>query len=90
MVTHIAEVFWFLWLLPAGYLIFKSGILPRYLGILMMIGSFGYLLVLFQFFLFPSYEMISIPGALVAGLAELSLMAWLLVKGAKPMENQDL
>jgi hypothetical protein len=90
MVTHIAEVFWFLWLLPAGYLIYTSDILPRNLGILMMIGSFGYLLVLFQFFLFPSYEMISIPGALVAGIAELSLMAWLLVKGAKPLENQDL
>ncbi|MGY5860536.1 MAG: DUF4386 domain-containing protein [Candidatus Thorarchaeota archaeon] len=90
MVTHIAEVFWFLWLLPAGYLIYTSDILPRNLGILMMIGSFGYLLVLIQFFLFPSYEMISIPGALVAGIAELSLMAWLLVKGAKPLENQDL
>jgi hypothetical protein len=88
-VTHITEVFWFLWLLPAGYLIYTSDILPRNLGILMMIGSFGYLLVLFQFFLFPSFEMISIPGAMVAGIAELSLMAWLLVKGAKTMKNQD-
>jgi len=89
MVTHIVEIFWFLWLLPAGYLIYTSGILPRKLGILLMIGSFGYLLVLFQFFLFPSYEIISYPGVLVAGLAELSLMVWLLAKGAKPVENQD-
>jgi len=88
-VTHIAEVFWFLWLLPAGYLIYTSGILPRKLGILLMIGSFGYLLVLFHFFLFPSYEMISVPGAMVAGLAELSLMVWLLVKGVKTPENQN-
>lgn len=88
-VTHIAEVFWFLWLLPTGYLIYTSGILPRKLGILLMIGSFGYLLVLFQFFLLPSYEMISVPGAMVAGLAELSLMVWLLVKGAKTPEKQN-
>jgi len=88
-VTHIVEIFWFLWLLPAGYLIYTSGILPRKLGILLMIGSFGYLLALFQFFLFPSYEIISYPGAIVAGLAELSLMVWLLAKGAKTVENQD-
>jgi hypothetical protein len=88
-VTHIVEVFWFLWLLPAGYLIYTSDILPRKLGILMMIGSFGYLSILFQFFLFPSFEMLSIPGAMIAGLAELSFMAWLLVKGAKKPENQN-
>ena len=54
-----------------------------------MIGSFGYLLVLFQFFLFLNYELLSVPGAMVAGLAELSLMVWLLVKGAKTPENKN-
>jgi hypothetical protein len=80
---HIAEFFWFLWVFTAGYLIFKSGILPRYLGILLMAGGIGYLLVIFVFFLVPSLGVVSIIGSVLAGLAELSLMVWLLVKGAK-------
>ncbi|MHA1906663.1 MAG: DUF4386 domain-containing protein [Candidatus Thorarchaeota archaeon] len=86
---HIAEIFWFLWLLPAGYLIFKSGILPRNLGILLMLGSFSYLMIFLEFFLFPSYGVMIILGGTVAGLAEISLMVWLLVKGVKMPENQN-
>lgn len=86
IVMYFAQIFWFLWLLPAGYLIFKSGILPRNLGILLMLGSFGYLLDLLQFFLFPSYGVIGIAGAFVACIAEFSLIVWLLVKGANMPE----
>jgi hypothetical protein len=38
----IAQIFWGLWLLPLGYLIFRSGFLPRVLGVLVMVGGFGY------------------------------------------------
>ena len=38
----IAQIFWGLWLFPMGYLVFKSGFLPRILGVLLMIGCFGY------------------------------------------------
>jgi hypothetical protein len=41
-----------LWLLPLGYLVLKSGFLPRILGILLMIGCFGYLIDAVLFFLF--------------------------------------
>jgi len=81
--THIAELFWFLWVFSAGYLIFKSNILPKNLGILLMIGGIGYLLVIFGFFLLPSLGVVSALGGVLAGLAEMSLMVWLLVKGAK-------
>ena len=39
----IAGVFWGLWLFPMGYLVFKSGFLPKILGILLIIGCLGYL-----------------------------------------------
>ena len=39
--TNIAGIFWGLWLFPMGYLVFKSGFLPRVLGILLMIGCGG-------------------------------------------------
>ena len=40
---YIAQIFWGLWLFPMGYLIYKSGYIPKIIGILLMIGCFGYL-----------------------------------------------
>jgi hypothetical protein len=79
----IAQIFFGLWLLPLGYLVYKSGYLPRILGILLMIGCFGYLIDFFQYFLFPDYEVITYPGLAVATIAEISLCGWLLLKGVK-------
>ena len=77
----IAGMFSGLFLLPLGYLFFKSGFVPRLLGILVMIGCFGYLLELLVIFVVPSYEIISYLGLAVAIIAEFSLTFWLLVKG---------
>ncbi len=79
----IAQVFYGAWLFPLGYLVFKSGFLPRILGILLMIDCFGILIWFFQFFLFPGYEVITYPGLFVSLIAEFSLALWLLFMGAK-------
>jgi hypothetical protein len=39
----IAQVFFGLWLLPLGYLIRQSGMFPRPLGVVVMLGCAGYL-----------------------------------------------
>ncbi len=88
--VQIASVFWGLWLFPLGYLVYKSGFLPRVFGILLMIGCFGYLVDSFAFFLLPNYEnyeaiflpaiaLLTIPGELLLGL-------WLLIKGVNVEE----
>jgi len=79
----IAQIFYGTWLLPLGYLVFKSGYLPRLLGILLMIDFFGVLVWFFQFFLFPSYGVVSYPSYAVGFIAEVSLSLWLLIKGVK-------
>ncbi|MEQ1518846.1 MAG: DUF4386 domain-containing protein, partial [Usitatibacteraceae bacterium] len=56
----ILHVFWGLWLLPFGYLVFKSGFLPRVLGILLMLGCFGYLINLFGNVLIDGYSKIGV------------------------------
>lgn len=77
----IAQIFYGVWLLPLGYLIFISGFLPRFLGILLIIDCVGVLISFFQFFLFPGYEVITYPGLVASFIAEFSLSLWLLIKG---------
>jgi hypothetical protein len=74
----IAGIFWGLWLFPMGYLVFKSGYIPRILGILLMIGCFGYLIDSFAIFLLPNYE---VNIAIFTFWGELLLPLWLLIKG---------
>jgi hypothetical protein len=74
---NIAGIFWGLWLFPMGYLVFKSGYIPKILGILLMIGCFGYLIDFVTFFFSPSFGPIS--G--VTGMGEILFPLWLLIKG---------
>jgi hypothetical protein len=81
--STIAQIPFGVWLLPLGYLVFKSGFLPKILGILLIVDCFGLLISVFQYFLFPGYEVISYPCLAVSFIAELSLTLWLLIMGAK-------
>jgi hypothetical protein len=76
----IAGLFSGLFLLPLGYLIFQSGFIPKFLGVLIIIGCGGYLLELLTMFLLPNFEMIAFLGIAAAILAEGSLTIWLLLK----------
>jgi hypothetical protein len=74
---HIAKIFWGIWLFPFGYLVFKSGYIPRILGVLLIIAGFGYLFDAVTFFLLPSFPSI----ALFTWWGELLIALWLLIKG---------
>lgn len=82
---QIISVFWGLWLLPFGYLVFKSGYLPKVLGVLLMAGCFGYLINFTGHFLFESYGSLGIGRyvSLPASLGEIGICLWLLVVGVK-------
>lgn len=80
----LAEIFWGLWLFPFGLLIYRSGFLPRILGILLILAGFGYVVDSFtSLLLLPGHGHIvfQITGVLEAG--ELPIMFWLLIMGAK-------
>lgn len=81
----VTQIFWGLWLFPFGYLVFKSGILPRALGILLMLGCFGYLINFAGRVLFPGYAESGAAGLvrLPASLGEIGICLWLLVMGAR-------
>ena len=85
----IAVISWGFYLLPLGYLVFKSGYFPRILGVLLMLASFCDLIQFFQIFLFPGYEVITYPGLAVAMIAEFSFAFWLLIKGVNVEQREE-
>jgi hypothetical protein len=80
----IAEIFWGLWLFPLGLLVYRSGFLPRILGILLMANCFSFLATSFTFFLLPEHRSIVDRWTMPLHFGELLFMLWLLIKGANP------
>ncbi len=67
-----------------GYLIFRSGYMPRTIGVLMQIAGVCYVINSFALFLSPPLSSRLFPAILIPSLiAELSLALWLLVKGVR-------
>jgi hypothetical protein len=79
----IAQIFFSAWLLPLGYLVYKSRFLPRPLGILLILDFFGNLSWFLQFFLLPDYGILAYPGNAISFIAEISLTLWLLIMAVK-------
>ena len=68
--------------LVLGYLIFRSGYLPKALGVLMQIAGLSYLTNSFALLLAPDIASRLFPAILIpAFIGEASLCLWLLVKG---------
>jgi len=79
----IAQIFYGAWLFPLGYSVFKSGFLPRILGIVLMIHCATWLMTSLQFFLFPGFQAITYVSYPLGFIAEFGLTLWLLIMGAK-------
>jgi hypothetical protein len=80
----IAAIFWGLWLFPLGLLVYRSGFLPRILGVLLMANCFSYVVNSFTSLILPQYADIVSRWMMPLGFGELLFMFWLLIMGAKP------
>ncbi|MCW3093799.1 MAG: hypothetical protein JWP81_4868 [Ferruginibacter sp.] len=78
----IGLVFFGFYCLIIGYLIFKSTLVPKILGVLYAISGLSYLLNSFTLFLFPKSSLFTY-FAVPAFIGELSFCLWLLIVGAK-------
>jgi hypothetical protein len=81
---EMAEIFWGLWLFPLGLLVYRSGFIPRILGVLLMIGCFAYLSNSFTSLVLPQYETAVSRWMSPLQAVEMVFMLWLLIMGAKP------
>jgi len=78
------SIYWGLWLLPLGILTYRSGFLPRLLGVLLIVAACAYVISAVIFFLFPAaYGTAFNLGIPLYALGELGIVNWLLIKGAR-------
>jgi hypothetical protein len=79
----VAAIFWGLWLFPFGMLVIRSGFIPRVLGVLLVIAGVAYLASSFATLVLPRYAPLVSQIALPLEVAELPIILWLLIWGAK-------
>jgi hypothetical protein len=78
----IAQIFFGLYLLPLGYLVYTSGFFPKVIGAVLMLGGGGYLANVVSVYLSPDFA--SSPGlyfGMLGGVAELVFLLWLIIVG---------
>ena len=80
----VVQIFWGLWLFPLGLLVYRSGFLPRILGILLIVNSFAYPILSLTYFLAPQYGALASRVMTLPEFGELWFILWLLIKGAIP------
>ena len=83
--NQVATIFWGLWLLPFGYLVYKSGFLPKILGIFLILGGLSYLIDFTCDFLFSGYGKMTIASfvTIPASIGEIGTCLWLIIMGVK-------
>jgi hypothetical protein len=80
----LAAIFWGLWLFPLGLLVYRSGFVPRILGVLLIANCFSYLANSLSPLVLPRYEDAISRWIMPLGFGELLFMFWLLIMGANP------
>jgi len=78
---EIANVFFALWLIPLGLLVYKSGFLPKILGILLVAGGSCLFLEVLIYFLLPGYEIVNTLLLIPQTIAEFAFLIWILIWG---------
>jgi hypothetical protein len=82
-----AEVLWGLWLFPMGALTYKSGFMPRFIGVWLFINGFAYVVLSLTGLFFPDYQDKVFMYSQPALFGELAIMLWLVIKGATPLPS---
>ena len=80
----VAGIFWGLWLFPLGLLVYRSGFLPRILGVALMANCFAFLITSLTSLVLPHYEVLVHGWMRPFHFGEQLFMLWLLIMGAEP------
>ena len=78
----LAQIFWGLWLFPFGIVVLRSGFIPRWVGIAVMVAGGGYVISSSVSLFLPASAQGIGQLAMILGIGELAFF-WMLIWGAK-------
>ena len=82
--VRLASVYWGVWLLPLGTLVYQSRFLPRWLGVVVFIAGCTYVLTALAYVFTPGYaRLVATISMVPQGLGEAGFIAWVLIKGVR-------
>ncbi len=87
---QIIQIFWGLWLFPLGLLVYRSGFIPKILGVSLLIAGSAYLISSFTFLILPQYKAAISPFITALETLELPIILWLLIVGAKTQAGETI
>lgn len=81
----VASIFWGLWLAPLGWLVLKSGAIPRVLGVFLILGCIEYLAEYFGPLLSAEYKESLFRNLMsyTSSIGEIGTCLWLVIMGAR-------
>lgn len=86
------EIFWGVWLLLLGILVFRSSLVPRFIGVVAIVGGIGYSAMGFLFILLQYQDYIMVRPYLkivkIIGIA--APMLWFLIRGVQDVKQNQL
>jgi len=79
-----ATMYWGVWLLPLGILVYRSAFLPRFLGVLVFIAGCTYVVDCLAYYFLPDYaRIVALASMLPQAAGEAGFVGWLLIKGTR-------
>ena len=86
----IAQIFFGLWLMPLGYLAYRSGMFPKALGVMLNVAGVCYLVDMLVLFLVPDFgKQVNAFLVIPPTIGEMWMALYLLVKGVRPSRHTD-
>ena len=79
----VSELFWGLWLLPLAALVYRSGFLPRFLGVWLCLNGLAYVVISLTGIVMPEHYKTVNTFSFPILLGEVAFMLWLLIVGAR-------
>ena len=79
----VSTTFWGLWLFPFGFLVIRSGFIPRVFGFLLLVAGIAYLASGVTSLVLPEYRSVVSRAMMPLYFGEIPIIFWLLFKGAR-------
>ena len=87
---YVNQIFYGLYLFPLSYMIIKSGIVPKIIGVFLILGFIGDMIDFAVYFLFPNAESVLLDNITIpADIGEISLCLWFLIMGVRSQKKSN-